>query len=101
MTSSPISDTLTELNDLCRFFLQAEADLKEGRVTDASHVDERVSNVCKAVETALPDQQKEHLPLLTTLIELLNSYEQSLRALQDTLEKDKSEQGEQSDHASA
>ncbi len=99
MTSSPLSDTLTELNELCRFFLQAEVELKEGHITDASNVDERVSNVCKTVETALPDQQKEFLPLLTTLIDLLNSYEQSLRGLQNTLEKDESEQSEQSDHA--
>lgn len=83
MTSHSIPDTLKELNELCQFFMKAEDDLKQGQVTDLTGVDQRVSDVCKTVQAAMPLQQKEYLPLLTTLIDLLNGYEQSLRVLQE------------------
>jgi hypothetical protein len=92
MTISSLSNTLSELNELCRFFLEAEAGLKQNRITDISGVDARVSKVCKTVEEAMPEQQREYLPLLTTLIDLLNGYEQSLRSLHAETEKQKAAQ---------
>lgn len=83
-----IPDTLTELNELCSFFMEAETKLKDGQVTNISGIDQRVSSVCQKVAEAMPEQQKEYLPLMTTLIDLLNGYEQSLLSLQKaTLEE--------------
>ncbi|MGE0108721.1 MAG: hypothetical protein AB7S81_03005 [Bdellovibrionales bacterium] len=79
-----ISDTLLELNSLCGFFLEADAELRDGKVTDVTGIDARVAAVCKKVTDALPEQQKEYLPLMNTLIALLNGYEKSLRTLQDS-----------------
>lgn len=81
MTAPTLTDTLTELNDLCQFFKDAEAGLKSGRMTDLSGVDARISAVCKTVQDAVPAQQQQYLPELTVLISLLNSYEKELRIL--------------------
>lgn len=82
MTSPNITDTLTELNDLCRFFIEADETLKNNKITDMTGVDTRVSAVCQKVAASVPEQQKEFLPLLNTLIELLNNYEKALINLQ-------------------
>ncbi len=76
-----IPDTLTELNELCSFFIEAEEKLKSGKATDITGIDQRVSAVCNTVAQAMPEQQKEYLPLMTTLIDLLNGYEKSLVSL--------------------
>ena len=77
-----LTDTLTELNNLCSFFMDAEEKLQRGKTTDISGIDARVSTVCKKVSVALPEQQKDYLPLMTTLIDLLNNYEKALISLQ-------------------
>ncbi len=83
-----IPNTLTELNELCSFFIEAEEKLKNGKATDITGIDQRVSAVCNTVASSMPDQQKEYLPLMTTLIDLLNGYEKSLVTLhQDSLEE--------------
>ena len=85
MTAAPVlTDTLAELNELCQFFSDAENRLKAGQVIDLSGVDERVGKVCKIVETSMPEQQKQYLPELTVLINLLNTYEASLKGWNDT-----------------
>lgn len=80
MNAAPLSETLKELNDLCQFFARAETSLKKGEIVDMNGVDVRVANVCQTVQQAIPEQQKEYLPEMTALINLLNVYEQSLRA---------------------
>jgi hypothetical protein len=72
-TATPLSETLAELNDLCRIVTTAESQLKEGRLLDLSGVDSRVSAICKTVQASLPEQQQEYLPELTILINLLDS----------------------------
>jgi hypothetical protein len=91
MTPAPsLSETLAELNNLCQFFADAEARLKNGQVVDLAGVDDRVAAVCKTVETAIPEQQKEYLPELTVLINLLNTYEAGLKSWHEV---QKSQQG--------
>ena len=88
MTAAPsLTDTLTELNTLCQFFSEAEARLRKGQVIDLSGIDARVAEVCQKVETAMPEQQKQYLPELTVLINLLNTYESALKALHGTLDE--------------
>lgn len=83
MTPSAVAlpETLDELNELCRFFEEAEKALAQGRITDLTGIDARVGAVCQRVQKALPEQQELYLPELTVLINLLNGYEQSLRGL--------------------
>lgn len=80
MNAAPLSETLKELNALCRFFADAEAALKKGKVIDMTGVDARVAAVCQNVQKAMPEQQKEYLPEMTALINLLNVYEETLRS---------------------
>jgi len=86
MTPPPLSNTLAELNDLCQFFINAENKLKSGQIVDMNGIDSRVANACKSVQEALPEQQKEYLPELTSLLSLLNSYETALRGLKASVD---------------
>lgn len=79
MTAASLQETLKELNELCRLFADAESALKQGKMIDMTGVDARVAAVCETVQKAVPDQQKEYLPEMTVLINLLNIYEKSLR----------------------
>lgn len=90
-------DTLTELNELCSFFMEAETKLETGQVTDITGIDTRVSAVCQTVAEAIPEQQKEYLPLMTTLIDLLNGYEQALLSLQKETLADAEEKAKDND----
>lgn len=90
MTQPTLSETLTELGDLCQFFVTAEDALKAGNVIDMTGIDARVSAVCQTVQKAIPEQQQQYLPELTTLIGLLQSYEKALRQWKDQTEEQQS-----------
>lgn len=87
MTSASLTETLSELNALCQFFSDAETGLKKGQIVDLTGIDARVAAVCQTVQQAIPEQQKEFLPELTVLINLLNIYEQSLRTAQSSADE--------------
>ncbi len=74
-----LNETLNELNDLCRFFTDAERRLKDGQIVDMKDIEARVAAVCQTVQNAVPEQQKEFLPEMTVLVNLLNVYEKTLR----------------------
>jgi len=82
MTASSLSETLNELNALCQLFTDADASLKKGKMADLTGVDKRVAAVCQTVQESMPEQQKEFLPELTVLINLLNVYEQGIKSMQ-------------------
>lgn len=83
MTTTPtIQNTLAELNELSAFFIQAEATIKGGGSVDMTDMDARIADVCQAVEAALPEQQEQYLPELTTLLNLLNSCELAIQSMQ-------------------
>ncbi len=82
MTAASLSETLNELNSLCQFFADAEKRLQKGEVVNMNGIDARVAAVCQTVQKALPDQQKEFLPELTVLINLLDSYEKAIKDAQ-------------------
>ena len=93
MTAAPsLTDTLTELNTLCQFFSEADARLRKGQVIDLDGIETRVAEICQKVETALPEQQKQFLPELTVLINLLNTYESALKSLHVSLDENKQAQ---------
>jgi len=85
MTAASLSETLDELNALCQFFVDAEKSLKNGKMADLSGIDVRVNTVCKIVQESIPEQQKEFLPELTVLINLLNVYEDNLKNWHNSL----------------
>lgn len=78
-------NTMDEIRNLQKLFTDAHALLNEGRILDMTGVENRISQVCKAAQTAEPDMQQKYLPELTVLIDLLNTYEQNLRTLQNSL----------------
>lgn len=85
MTAPSLTDTLMELHTLCQFFADAEQRLKNGQMVDLGGIDARVAEVCKIVEDAIPEQQQQYLPELTVLINLLNTYEITLKTLHNNL----------------
>ncbi len=91
MTAASLSETLTELNDLCRLFETAETRLKDGQLIDMTGIDARVAAVCQTVQASLPEQQKDYLPELTILINLLDSYEKTLRSVHAAIGEESSD----------
>lgn len=82
MTPVSIQNTLAELNELSAFFLKAESTIKQGGAVDMSGMDTRISEVCRAVQNAMPEQQQQYLPELNALLNLLNSCETAIRTMQ-------------------
>ena len=86
-----ISDVTPEIISLKEFFTDAQAHLRSGKVVDMTGLDQRIADVCKAVQQSDPEKQRTYLPELTALIELLNSYEKDLRQIQAILDSKKAE----------
>jgi len=82
MTTQAQASTIEELTALQKFFSNAETQLKAGNIVDMTGIDQRISNVCRAVQESAPELQQAFLPELTTLIQLLGDYERELRTLQ-------------------
>ncbi|MFA6279926.1 MAG: hypothetical protein WC612_03925 [Bdellovibrionales bacterium] len=78
MTTSSLPETLTELNDLCRYFMDAESKIRQGEAVDMSGLDLRVKEICQTVQSSMVDQQQQYLPELTALLGLLSSCEAAL-----------------------
>jgi hypothetical protein len=78
---TPLTKTLEELNALSRFFIDAEKQLKDGYQVDLSGMDERIGEICKIIQDAIPEQQEQYLPELNNLLKLLNSCETVLRSM--------------------
>lgn len=83
MTDTPF-DVLAELAALKKFFTSARDELSRGNVISMLGVDKRISTVCGAVQKADLQEQERYLPELTILIDMLNQYEQGLRAFHET-----------------
>lgn len=84
MTAPSLQDTLAELNELSQFFIQAEASIKNGVAVDMAGIETRINDLCKTVQTAIPEQQKLYLPELTILLNLLDSCEAAIRLMQSS-----------------
>jgi len=82
MTAPSIQETLAELNTLSQYFIEAEATIKSGKTVDMTGIDQRVSQLCETVQTAIPEQQEVYLPELTALLNLLNSCDLAIRMMQ-------------------
>ena len=78
-TTSSLVDDLTNMAD---FFVSARDDLKQDMITDLTGMDREISSLCERVQKSTPDVQKDCLPKLTALIDLLNEYEKDLRQFQ-------------------
>ncbi|MDX9689113.1 MAG: hypothetical protein EOM37_06925 [Proteobacteria bacterium] len=76
-----LTKTLEELNALSRFFIDAEKQLKDGLSVDMSGMDERIGEICKIIQEAVPEQQEQYLPELNNLLNLLNSCESVLHSM--------------------
>lgn len=77
--------TLNELNELLAFFIEAEDDMRTGKVVDMSDVDDRIGAACEAVQTASEKKQEIYLPILNDLLKKLNSCEVTMHSIQNDL----------------
>ncbi len=80
MTASSLPETLSELNALCRYFMDAESKIRQGEPVDMTGLDRRVKEICQTVQNSMVDQQQQYLPELTALLGLLSSCEAALLA---------------------
>lgn len=87
MTIDLEDPTLGELSELHLFFTDALNQLANGKIIDMTGIDKRVAQICIAVQTASPEKQQVYLPNLSSLIEMLGTYERDLRKIQEILDK--------------
>jgi hypothetical protein len=83
MPPEELAETMQEIGALKALFADALERISKGDIVPLTGVDQRISTLCRTVQTADPSHQQIYLPELATLIDLLNGYEAALRKAHD------------------
>ncbi len=82
---TPSLYALEELHAIKDFVLDAQATLKSGRMPDLAALEERTSDLCRIIQQTSSDMQLTYVPELKELVRELDTCEQQLRSLYETI----------------
>jgi hypothetical protein len=85
MTSTPALAALEELASIRDYVMQAQRELKAGRMPDMTSLEERTADLCRIIRESSGDVQKQCAPELADLARQLDDCEQSLRSFYETV----------------
>ena len=81
--SSQALDALQELTSIRDYILEAQKQLKQGRMPDMAQLEARTSTLCAIIQRATSDLQQKCAPELKELARQLDDCEKDLRLFHD------------------
>jgi len=84
-SSSSALNALDELTAIREYVMDAQRQLKSGRMPDMTSLEQRTADLCRIIREATSDVQKQCAPELADLAHQLDDCEQGLRAFYETV----------------
>jgi len=81
--SSQALDALQELTSIRDYILEAQKQLKQGRMPNMAQLEERTATLCAIIQDATSDLQQKCAPELKELARQLDDCEKDLRLFHD------------------